>query len=102
MRPRRRAPQPTTTDRGYGWAHQQARARALEDLRDGDPCTRCGRPMWRSEAASLHLDHTDDRSGYRGLAHGTCNTRAGQAKATRNRAAQSPPAPAKRVHSRRW
>ena len=75
----------STTERGYGWAHQQARVEALAAMPDGQLCTRCRQPMWRADADSLHLDHTDDRSGYRGLAHASCNTRAGQAKAMASR-----------------
>lgn len=75
----------TTAGRGYGWGHQQARAAALRRLRDGDPCTRCGQPMSRAEARLLDLDHTDDRAGYRGLAHAGCNRSAGQAKAQAQR-----------------
>jgi hypothetical protein len=26
------------------------------------------------EGQELHLDHTEDRTGYRGIAHGRCNT----------------------------
>jgi hypothetical protein len=81
----------TTTQRGYGATHKQARAAALADLQryDGQPCHHCGKPMWHATAALLDLDHTDDRTAYRGLAHRGCNRRAGQAKAMRNRVAQS-------------
>lgn len=65
--------------RGLGWTHRRARAAALSRLYDGQPCVRCGGPMYRADARLLDLDHTDDRSGYRGLAHRTCNRRAGQA-----------------------
>lgn len=73
-------PDQSTTGRGYGWAHQQARRQALAALHDGAPCPRCGRPMWRVQAKLLDLDHTDDRAGYHGLAHRGCNRRAGQAR----------------------
>lgn len=75
----------TTTQRGYGWRHQQARTQAIRDMPDGQACARCGQPMWRSQARTLDLDHTDDRAAYNGLAHGACNRRAGQAKAVRGR-----------------
>jgi hypothetical protein len=71
----------STTSRGYGWGHQKARAQALRDLRDGDPCSRCGGPMYRAESKALDLDHGDDRTTYRGLAHAHCNRKAGQAVA---------------------
>jgi hypothetical protein len=64
-----------TTDRGYGHQHQQARQAALQALRDGTPCIHCGQPMYRSQ--NLDLDHTADRTAYRGLAHRRCNRRVG-------------------------
>ncbi|MGZ4560252.1 MAG: hypothetical protein ACXVXJ_04655 [Mycobacteriaceae bacterium] len=66
----------TTAARGYGTAHVQARKAALARLRDGDPCVRCGGPMYHGQV--LHLDHDDhDRTKYLGLAHARCNTAAG-------------------------
>lgn len=87
----------STTARGYGWAHQQARAKAIRNMHDGDPCSRCGGPMYRSEAKSLQLDHTDDRAAYRGLAHALCNLQAGQAKAMASRAK-----PTRMINSHSW
>jgi hypothetical protein len=96
----KRNPKPklNTTARGYGQTHRLLRDAALEDLRrhDGQPCHHCGKPMWHALATYLDLDHTDDRAGYRGLAHRACNRRAGQAKAMRIRAAQ------KVTRSRNW
>jgi hypothetical protein len=88
----------STTGRGYGWKHQQARADAIRNMQDGAACSRCGRPMRRSQAGLLDLDHTDDRAGYRGLAHRTCNRRAGQAKAIAHRRAAQP----QHTRSRDW
>ncbi len=90
----------TTTQKGYGWAHQQARKRAIEDMTDGQPCVRCGQPMWRSQARTLDLDHSDDRAAYNGLAHSACNRRAGQAKAVRGRTHARSTTPTPR--SRNW
>jgi hypothetical protein len=74
----RRSPAIKAAARGYGAKHQAERKRRLAALRDGDPCCRCGQPMWRIQAPSLHLDHNDqDRTKYRGLAHGDCNRNAG-------------------------
>ncbi len=42
---------------------------------DGKPCVRCGEPLERGQA--IDLDHNDDGMTYRGLAHATCNRRAG-------------------------
>lgn len=67
----------STSQRGYGHAHQKLRASRLADLaaRPGQPCGRCGEPMYVGQA--LDLDHTEDRTGYRGLAHERCNRSAG-------------------------
>ncbi|WP_050592809.1 endonuclease domain-containing protein [Salinispora pacifica] len=93
----------TTTQRGYGWVHQQARTKALAELRDGQSCARCGQPMWRAEAALLDLDHDDDRTTYRGLAHRGCNRSAGQATAQQHMRARRQRNPDNVVvNSRRW
>jgi|SwirhisoilCB1_FD_contig_31_10443577_length_746_multi_5_in_0_out_0_1 hypothetical protein len=82
--------QGTTTARGYGSSHQALRARLLAAWKPGQPCARCGQPMWHRwkldqygrRVTALHLGHTDDRRGYTGLEHDTCNLRDGQAKTT--------------------
>jgi hypothetical protein len=75
-----------TTARGYGHQHQQLR-RALLPFAYGQTCHHCGNTMLPGQA--LDLDHTDDRTGYRGMAHATCNRRAGARKANqRSRAVQ--------------
>jgi hypothetical protein len=61
--------------RGYGQDHVIARRQALTELVDGQLCHLCGEPMTHAQA--LDLDHTPDRTGYRGLAHRRCNARAG-------------------------
>lgn len=66
----------TTTARGYGALHQQARARALVGYQPDQPCVRCGLPLG-PDPSSLDLDHSEDRCRYRGLAHATCNRAAG-------------------------
>lgn len=78
-------PKASTTTRGYGRAHQQARAAALAQLeRDGiGRCCIGGEPIYPGQA--LHLDHTPDRLGYRGLACANHNRRDG---AQRGRARQ--------------
>lgn len=103
--PRTRTPrvQLSREARGYGAGHKRARRDALDELRrnDGQPCARCGRPMWHADAAHLDLDHDDQRTGYRGLAHRSCNRRAGQAvSAAGRRARRAGPAPTPR--SRAW
>jgi hypothetical protein len=69
----------TTTERGYGYAHQQARQQWAPRVATGTvPCTRCGRPI--KPGTPWHLDHNDNRAGYRGPSHATCNTSTGGTK----------------------
>lgn len=78
----------STTARGYGYAHKQARHAALARLRDGDPCARCHQPMYRSQ--DLELDHDDtDRTRYLGLSHARCNRAAGGHKSASNQRARA-------------
>lgn len=54
----------STTERGYGWKHQQQRERLLKRHRDGTPCSHCGKPMYRDPArnfdgAPLEAQHAD-------------------------------------------
>lgn len=64
----------TTTQRGYGWTHQQARALALQDYDPDTPCPRCGLPLGE-DVRALALDHNDsNRATYNGLAHALCNS----------------------------
>lgn len=62
----------SSTQRGYGGSHQRRRAAAIANAKPTDPCTRCGQPIG-CDPTTLDLDHTDDRTDYRGLAHATCN-----------------------------
>jgi hypothetical protein len=59
----------------YGRAHRAIRAQ-LMPWAVGSACVRCGRPIEAGQP--VDLDHRDDGLGYRGLAHATCNRRAGQ------------------------
>lgn len=73
----------------YGAAHQR-RARELKAaMRDGDPCCRCTRPMWRwqlqvdrNDIRGIDADHYSQARALGGglpdaLAHRRCNRRAG-------------------------
>lgn len=86
----------TTTQRGYGWTHRQARAAALAGLRDGAPCHLCGAPMYRTQ--QLDLDHNTTRTQYRGLAHSACNRRDGAQRGNSMRNSNRPHT----THSRQW
>jgi hypothetical protein len=70
----------TTAQRGLGAAHVADRKRLLARHRDGDPCWRCGQPMYKWQ--ELDRDHVVDRAlggttGPAVLAHRSCNRSAG-------------------------
>jgi hypothetical protein len=66
-----------TTKGGWGSKHQKLRKQLLPQAY-GKPCVRCGQPMqpWQE----LHLDHNDDRTGWLGFSHKSCNLRAAARK----------------------
>jgi hypothetical protein len=70
----------TTAQRGLGGDHQADKKRLKALHRDGDPCWRCGQPMYKWQ--DLDRDHIVDRAlgGANGpavLAHASCNRSAG-------------------------
>ena len=89
-----------TTQRGYGTKHQKTRAKYARVLaKAGEvPCARCGAPVFHAWPlsppephapkcktekcegtcwATWDLGHTDDRTGYQGIEHRSCNRSAG-------------------------
>ena len=56
----------TRQERGYGRGHELTREALLPEAY-GTPCRYCGNRMWPHER--LALDHTADRTGYRGIVH---------------------------------
>lgn len=95
----------TTADRGYGAAHQR-RARELKAaMRDGDPCCRCGRPMYRWQLAldrndprGIDADHWSQARALGGelpdaLAERSCNRSAGATLGNRLRGRRRRPRP---------
>jgi len=78
----------TTKERGLGAEHVADKNRLLALHRDGDPCWRCGQPMYKTQA--LDRDHVIDRAlggtaGPAVLAHASCNRAAGAAAANQRR-----------------
>ena len=79
-----------TSERGYGSGHQALRNRLLAAWKPGQPCARCGQPMWQRwtldsygrRVSAIDLGHADDRRSYTGLEHRACNRRDGQRKTT--------------------
>jgi hypothetical protein len=62
--------------RGYGAEHDRLRRSWARRVNTGlVRCARCD--TYISPAESWALDHTDDRTGYLGPSHATCNNRAG-------------------------
>jgi hypothetical protein len=72
----------STSQRGYGYNHQALR-RALLPHAYGQPCPKCGETMRPGQP--LDLGHNDDRTGYTGMEHASCNRRAGARKRNRFR-----------------
>ena len=62
---------------GYGWHHKQAREQLLP-YAYGRLCHFCQAPMMPGQ--QLDLDHTPDRTGYRGMTHAHCNRADGARK----------------------
>jgi hypothetical protein len=62
----------TTTQRGYGWAHQRRRQRITQLVEGGQAvCVRCGRRI--PPGAEWDLDHSDNRATWLGPSCRRCN-----------------------------
>lgn len=60
----------SSTERGYGTDHRKLRAQ-LAPAAIGTNCHFCGQPIEAGQKVAL--DHTEDRTGYRGIVHLACN-----------------------------
>lgn len=71
----------TTTERGYGWQHQKLRERWKPQVNALQvSCARCGQlivPNPALKGDGWDLGHNEDRSGYQGPEHSSCNQVAG-------------------------
>lgn len=68
---------PTKEQLGYGRAHQRERRRweRILEAEQVVPCARCPEPIHHGQA--WDLGHTDDRTGWQGPEHVSCNRSAG-------------------------
>jgi hypothetical protein len=102
-RPVRRPPGSTKAS-GYDQRHKDRRAAALAQLAasPGQPCARCGKPMYIG--MQLDLDHNDQRTGYLGLSHRACNIAASNRspRRKRSRPARLPATAVPLRTSRQW
>ena len=74
----------STKDRGYSGEHVALRKQWAPIVAAGQArCTRCGLPI--APWAPFDLDHSEDRRYYLGVAHRSCNRRAGALKKQRMR-----------------
>jgi RNase P subunit RPR2 len=73
----------------YRSAEHRAMRRALKAEVDAGRavCCRCRRPIVPGSA--WHADHTEDRRGYLGAAHASCNVRAAARKGAQQRNARA-------------
>jgi hypothetical protein len=93
----------TTAERGYGAEHAAEARRLKAAMRDGDPCCRCGGPMYRwqlkldrNDIDGIDADHHGQARALGGrlpdaLAHRRCNRRAGARLGNRLRGAARRP-----------
>ena len=74
----------STTARGYGWTHQQVRAKWVRIVAAGQAfCAHCG--GWIAPGSPWDMGHREDRSGWTGPEHQRCNRAKGARKANRLR-----------------
>lgn len=80
----------STTARGYGWTHQQERAKAAPVVAAGRAvCWRCRRPI--APGAPWDLGHHDlDRTRYMGPEHAACNRSAAAENKAKRRRTRAP------------
>lgn len=96
----------STTERGYGTAHQRERAR-LKPIVDAGQAF-CAQPVclmpsrWIQPGTPWALGHSDDRSHWIGSVHYQCNQRDGASKGGKVIAARKRRGGMANWHSRIW
>ncbi len=75
----------SSTQRGYGSAHQRERAQWWQRMAAGEQvtCPRCGRPILPGQC--WDLGHNDARDAWTGPEHAHCNRAAGASNSQRMR-----------------
>lgn len=85
----RAAERPGRQERGYDASHDAERLRWAPVVARGEvDCARCGKRIGRGEPWAL--DHRDDRAGYLGPSHRSCNDAAGARKGNAQRKGHRP------------
>lgn len=99
--------------RGYGHHHRVRVAQLKAALRDGDPCARCGGPMYRTQLPLLDGDHVGTPRALQAgdphhrdalpdaLAHRSCNRSHGASLGNRLRALRRDATTTRRADRRR-
>jgi hypothetical protein len=83
-------PHKSTAIRGYGGVHQARRAQLAPYVAAGMArCSICHQPIVPGQ--KWDLDHTPDKSGYRGPAHAGCNRSEGAKRGNAKRRRYPPP-----------
>lgn len=72
----------SASERGYGKEHREERAR-WKPIVDAGQAYCCLCHHWIEPGTKWHLDHTPDRTAYRGVAHFGCNTKDGASRGAR-------------------
>ena len=93
---------PSRTQAGYGYEHQRLRAAYARRIEHGEQftCAKCGHAVARG--MDWHLGHTDDRRGYTGPEHATCNVRDGASRGGQRLAAKRKALRATDTPQRAW
>jgi hypothetical protein len=99
-------PKKSTTERGYGYAHQQERRRLTPLVNAGDAY--CAQPIcihatrWIRPGTPWALGHNTNRTAWIGPVHADCNQLDGASRGGKEIAARRHPQHATSTASRDW